>query len=368
MKDDGRTAQLVVSNDVRAAAVIGCGSPVIAVAPALVQHLTAAELDRIVIHEWAHVQRRDDLGNVAQLMVRLVAGWHPGVWLLDRWLRAEREIACDEMAVTLTGSSKVYAACLVKLASLPLTSRDTLPALGVLSSGSLATRVQRILSRSDPATANGSRNSVTLSIGLLVGVSLAVGSLRIVEAVEVLPELDGGPNAQATLAETASDIALSMMTTAPGPITVSGVPRNAASQQPVTTLRQPLPDGATPADTPTGAASEYPPADVAQTPSAAAIHTEARDGETEGIETAVDVIPRNHPPPTNRRKHRTHNPLLPGPQPRTPASRLGSARRRAASQPPDSSAASANVSLTPFEDHLCAFTWSIRAMCPSVRL
>ena len=139
---------------------------------------------------------------------------------------------------------------------------------------------------------------MTLSIGLLVGVSLAVGSLRIVEAVEVLPELDGGPNAQATLAETASDIALSMMTTAPGSITVSGVPRNAASQQPVTTLRQPLPDDATPADTPTGAASEYPPADVAQTPSAAAIHTEARDGETEGIETAVDVIPPQ-PSPTN---------------------------------------------------------------------
>ena len=147
VKHQGRAAQLVVSDDVRAAAVIGCGAPVIAIAPALVQHLTAAELDRIVIHEWAHVQRRDDLGNVAQLIVRLLAGWHPGVWWLDRWLRAEREVACDEMAVTLTGSSKIYAACLVKLASLPLASRDTLPTLGVLSSASLATRVERIVSR-----------------------------------------------------------------------------------------------------------------------------------------------------------------------------------------------------------------------------
>ena len=130
VKHQGRFAQLVVSDDVRAAAVIGCGAPVIAVAPALVQHLTAAELDRVVIHEWAHVQRRDDLGNVAQLMARLVAGWHPGIWWLDRWLRAEREVACDEMAVMLTGSSKTYAACLVKLASLPLASRDTVASLG----------------------------------------------------------------------------------------------------------------------------------------------------------------------------------------------------------------------------------------------
>ncbi len=39
-----------------------------------------------------------------------------------------------------------------------------------------------------------------------------------------------------------------------------------------------------------------------------------------------------------------------GPQPQTPASRWGSARRRAASQPPDSSAASANESRTLSED------------------
>ena len=97
---------------------MGCGSPVIAIAPALVQHLTADELDRVVIHEWAHVQRRDDLANVAQLVARVLAGWHPAVWWLDRRLQAERETACDEMAVALTGSSKVYAACLVKLAGL----------------------------------------------------------------------------------------------------------------------------------------------------------------------------------------------------------------------------------------------------------
>ncbi len=150
VKHQGRAAQLVVSNDVRSAAVIGCGSPVIAVAPALIRHLTAAELDRVVIHEWAHVQRWDDFANIGQLMARLLAGWHPGIWWLDRWLRAEREVACDEMAVMQTGSSKIYAACLVKLASLPLSRRDTLPALGVLSSASLASRVERIVSRTPP--------------------------------------------------------------------------------------------------------------------------------------------------------------------------------------------------------------------------
>jgi beta-lactamase regulating signal transducer with metallopeptidase domain len=205
VKHQGRAAQLMVSHDVRAAAVIGCGSPVIAVAPALVRHLTAAELDRVVIHEWAHVQRWDDFANIGQLIARLLAGWHPGVWWLDRWLRAEREVACDEMAVMQTGSSKTYAACLVRLASLPLTSQETLPALGVLSSVSLASRVERIVSRTGQASPNRSRTLLTLSMLLLVAVSLAIGSLRIVQAGVVSSDVHAVEDAPLTSTDIANE-------------------------------------------------------------------------------------------------------------------------------------------------------------------
>jgi beta-lactamase regulating signal transducer with metallopeptidase domain len=295
VKHQGRFAQLVVSDDVGAAAVIGCGAPVIAVAPALVQHLTAAELDRVVIHEWAHVQRRDDLGNVAQLMARLVAGWHPGIWWLDRWLRAEREVACDEMAVMLTGSSKIYAACLVKLASLPLASRDRSPALGVLSSTSLATRVERIVSRTGHASPNRSRMLLTVSVLLLVGVSLAIGSLRIVEAVVVPPELDTVADVQLTPVDTANENAGTIVRAAI-PTTVSQMPRLAAIRRSVTTVRQSLPDVATSADTPAGKASDDTPSDVVHTPLAAAILAEAGTAETEG-DTPVESSPPQAPPP-----------------------------------------------------------------------
>src|SRR5262249_54897488 len=105
----GRRARLVVSADVQSAAVLGCVRPVIAIAPVLVDRLEDDELDRVVIHEWAHVQRRDDLANLVQLGVWAIAGWHPAVWWLDRQLRLEREVACDDMVVALTGSAKAYA-------------------------------------------------------------------------------------------------------------------------------------------------------------------------------------------------------------------------------------------------------------------
>ncbi len=190
LKQDGRPTELVVSSGIHGAAVIGCGSPVIAIAPVLIQELSADELDRVVVHEWAHVQRRDDLANVAQLVARVLAGWHPAVWWLDRRLQAEREIACDEMAVVVTGSPKAYAACLLKLAGLRLGYPKTVPALGVLSSTTFAARVQRIVTSQHYASPGWSRNIVIAGIGLLVGVAFAVGSLRFVEAVVVSSEFD----------------------------------------------------------------------------------------------------------------------------------------------------------------------------------
>ena len=113
---DGRATTLVVSSHVRSAAVLGWGSPVIALAPSLLEELDDDELDRIVVHEWAHVRRRDDLMQAVQAGIRVIAGWHPAVWWLDRHLRIEREIACDELAVAVIGSAKEYASSLLKLA------------------------------------------------------------------------------------------------------------------------------------------------------------------------------------------------------------------------------------------------------------
>jgi hypothetical protein len=295
VKHQGRVAQLVVSDEVRAAAVIGCGTPVIAVAPALMEHLTAAELDRVVIHEWAHVQRRDDLGNIAQVTARLLAGWHPGVWWLDRWLHAEREVACDEMTVRLTGSSKIYAACLVKLASLPLASQEVLPALGVLSSASLAARVERIVSRTSHPSENRSQMLLTVSMLLLVGVSSAVGSLRIVEAEMVSPELDAVAHARLTPGDTANESARTIVATTV-PTTVSPAPRSASIRKAVTTVRQSPTDAATSTHSSAGTATDDSPTEFVHTPVAAAILAETGTTETADAGIPGEPIPPQIPP------------------------------------------------------------------------
>ncbi len=117
--------RLMESGDVRAAAVLGFGPPLIAVQPALLAQLTDSELDQVVVHEWAHVARRDALGTLAQRVVHVLAGWHPAVSYAMRRLRMEREMACDEVVVDATGSAKAYAACLTRVAGLAQTSRGS---------------------------------------------------------------------------------------------------------------------------------------------------------------------------------------------------------------------------------------------------
>ena len=190
VKRSGRPTRLVVSDDVRAAGVVGCGSPIIAVAPSLMEHLDVDDLDRVVLHEWAHVQRRDDLANLLQVVVHALAGWHPAIWWLERRIHAERENACDEMALVQTGSAKAYAECLVKIAGLASARRDAVPALGALSSASVVQRVRRIVSGANSASPHWSRAGATTAGTLLIALSLTVGSLRFVEAVAVSPQTD----------------------------------------------------------------------------------------------------------------------------------------------------------------------------------
>lgn len=192
VRDRGRPARLVLSEHVLSAAVLGGRTPMIALAPSIVARLSDDELDRVVVHEWAHVQRCDDVANLAQLVVHAIAGWHPGICWANRQLHVEREMACDERAVALTGSAKDYAACLAKLASLPAIRLRALPAVAALSSPGLRRRIVRILTyREVAARPVRARAAGAMACVCLTGLSLA--GLRIFESSSSMVEAGDSP-------------------------------------------------------------------------------------------------------------------------------------------------------------------------------
>src|SRR5205085_3857822 len=80
------------------------------------RELSADELRTTLLHEFAHLQRRDDWTNLAQKVVRTIFFFHPAVWWIERRLSLEREMACDEAVLAETENPRAYAECLVSLA------------------------------------------------------------------------------------------------------------------------------------------------------------------------------------------------------------------------------------------------------------
>lgn len=189
LRFEGRRATLRLSNAVTSAAVLGWGEPIIAIAPSLIRTLDPEDLDRVLIHEWAHVQRRDDVVNVLQIAIRGAAGWHPAVWWLDRRLHVEREIACDETTIARTGSPKSYARCLMKLATVREATRAMRTAPAMSSASGLHTRVLKIVSARGSIAPLWSRTIATAILVTLSLTSVTVAGLTLVEAASLVQPL-----------------------------------------------------------------------------------------------------------------------------------------------------------------------------------
>jgi predicted transcriptional regulator len=205
VRTSGRPASIVISHEVRWAAVLGLRSPVIAVAPALLYELNDQELDQVLVHEWAHVQRRDDAACLVQVLIHAVAGLHPAAWWINRRLKVEREAACDDWAVRVTGSSKGFASCLTRLAALNGRSRDAILVPGALSGSALTTRVVRLLDRRRNASPQRSATALALITPVLVGLVLLAASVKLVMIAMPMTRLsDARPSVPAGMAELAT--------------------------------------------------------------------------------------------------------------------------------------------------------------------
>jgi beta-lactamase regulating signal transducer with metallopeptidase domain len=187
-RDSGRAATLRVSRDVATAGVFGFHPPIIALSPAALAALSNADLDRVVAHEHAHVQRRDDVGRVLLVAIQAVFGLHPAVWWIGRAIDFEREIACDDWVLALTGDGPRYARCLTTLAGVSPAPRWSLAPGVSLATRRLAMRVTRLL---DPGQHGGTRISPAAVVVwgpalLSMAVSLAAVKLVVVQEAEAL--------------------------------------------------------------------------------------------------------------------------------------------------------------------------------------
>jgi beta-lactamase regulating signal transducer with metallopeptidase domain/HEAT repeat protein len=100
--------RLVVSNAVRVPFACGFRHPTI-VLPIEAMSWTDERQSVVLLHELAHIQRRDMFGHLLSRLACIMYWFHPLVWMAARHLRAESERACDDLAIRSGARASDYA-------------------------------------------------------------------------------------------------------------------------------------------------------------------------------------------------------------------------------------------------------------------
>jgi len=163
-----RGVRLLATDRVDSPSVIGWLRPVILAPGGVLCGLAPEQVEALLAHELAHVQRHDYLVNVLQGIAESLLFYHPAVWWISNQIRAEREHCCDDLAVAASGDVLVYARALAELESMrPAHFKAALSA----NDGSLLRRIQRL---ADPVAAHRPAGwGVAWSLGALLLLGIA---------------------------------------------------------------------------------------------------------------------------------------------------------------------------------------------------
>ncbi|HVF59338.1 MAG TPA: M56 family metallopeptidase [Thermoanaerobaculia bacterium] len=180
--DIAQEVGLAVSPAVAVPVTFGLRRPLVLL-PASAGAWEAPSLREALLHELAHVKRRD---WPVQLLARVACALHwfdPLAWALERRLLLEAERACDDQVLGAGAAATAYAGRLVTLAGQTLRARygKATAAVAFARPAGLATRVTAILdsgmSRCAPC-----RAAVAAAVTAAVFVLLAVAPARVVRA------------------------------------------------------------------------------------------------------------------------------------------------------------------------------------------
>ncbi len=174
------SVRLAISHDVGAPVTWGHRSPVVLIPEEAIQW--SAERRRVVLlHELAHIARRDYLVQMGAGVVCTVFWFHPLVWVAARRLRTEAERACDDRVIQAGTTGAEYAAHLLDVARGARTLKLTgAVAIGMARHSTLEGRMLAII---DNATSRAplTTRSRRLHAGMLSIIVLAIGAVRPVE-------------------------------------------------------------------------------------------------------------------------------------------------------------------------------------------
>jgi beta-lactamase regulating signal transducer with metallopeptidase domain len=150
--------------------VSGVLKPVILMPVGMLNGLSTAEVEQILLHELAHIRRYDYLVNIGVAAIETVFFFHPFVWWMGSRIRTEREHACDDLAIEVSGNAATYVTALANAESWRVDGRRLSLAF---AGGTVLQRVQRILGQEAGGRLMSGKTAGAILVAGCAGILLA---------------------------------------------------------------------------------------------------------------------------------------------------------------------------------------------------
>jgi bla regulator protein BlaR1 len=151
--------------------VVGYLKPIVLFPIALVAQLEINQVEAILIHELSHIRRNDYLLNLIKTAVETILFFNPFVWLCSKLIGIEREHACDDLVLSLTGTPVTYAHALLKLEIL---KEKGSPAFSMAATGNNHHLYQRIKRITDMKTNYSNSKQQLFAVALTMATILSL--------------------------------------------------------------------------------------------------------------------------------------------------------------------------------------------------
>ncbi|HTD93791.1 MAG TPA: M56 family metallopeptidase, partial [Chitinophagaceae bacterium] len=138
--------RVLQSRLVKVPVAVGFFKPVIFIPLGLLAQLPPGQVETILLHELAHIRRKDFAINLIQRIIEALFFFNPGILWISSLLRREREAACDDIVVANTAHRETYLEALISFQERQLSANGFAMALGTRRNY-LLNRVRRMLTR-----------------------------------------------------------------------------------------------------------------------------------------------------------------------------------------------------------------------------
>ncbi|WP_315817233.1 M56 family metallopeptidase [Paraflavitalea speifideaquila] len=159
--------RLLESALVQVPLVTGILKPIILVPIGLLANLPVDQVEAILLHELAHIRRRDFLVNLAQSFAEILFFFNPAVLWITALLREEREHCCDDMAIAVTQSKTGYITALVSFQEYQIEKEAGYAMAFPGKKNQLLNRVKRIIDNSNKSLNRAEKSFLIFCVSLI---------------------------------------------------------------------------------------------------------------------------------------------------------------------------------------------------------